>query len=283
MTKKQKGISYIIISAFFFALMNAFVRLSGDLPTVQKSFFRNFIAFLVAGVLLLKNKEKNMFTKRDIPLLLVRSTMGTIGILCNFYAVDHLLISDASMLNKMSPFFAIILSVIFLKEIPKVFQVICVVLAFVGSLFIIKPGMDFSQTMPAVIGLIGGMGAGAAYTAVRALSKNGVKGAFIVFFFSGFSCLVTLPFILFGYEPMTLNQLFVLLFAGLSAAGGQFAITAAYSNAPAKEISVFDYSQIIFAAALGYFMFDQIPDVYSIVGYVIICSVSVAMFFYNKE
>lgn len=283
MTKKQKGILYIIISAFFFALMNAFVRLSGDLPTVQKSFFRNFIAFLVAGVLLLKNKEKNMFTKRDIPLLLVRSTMGTIGILCNFYAVDHLLISDASMLNKMSPFFAIILSVIFLKEIPKVFQVICVVLAFVGSLFIIKPGMDFSQTMPAVIGLIGGMGAGAAYTAVRALSKNGVKGAFIVFFFSGFSCLVTLPFILFGYEPMTLNQLFVLLFAGLSAAGGQFAITAAYSNAPAKEISVFDYSQIIFAAALGYFMFDQIPDVYSIVGYVIICSVSVAMFFYNKE
>lgn len=283
MTKKQKAILYIILSAFFFALMNAFVRLSGDLPTVQKSFFRNFIAFLVAGILLIKNRERNMFTKKDIPLLVIRSTMGTIGILCNFYAVDHLLISDASMLNKMSPFFAIILSVIFLKEIPRLFQVLCVVLAFIGSLFIIKPGMDFSQTMPAVIGLIGGMGAGAAYTAVRALSKRGVKGAFIVFFFSGFSCLVTLPFILTGYTSMTVNQLLILLFAGLSAAGGQFAITAAYSNAPAKEISVFDYSQIIFAAGLGYFLFDQIPDVYSVVGYVIICSVSVAMFFYNQK
>lgn len=283
MTKKHKAILYIILSAFCFAMMNVFVRLSGDLPTIQKSFFRNFIAFLVAGVILAKDKNRVGVKVKDLPLLILRSTMGTIGILCNFYAVDHLLISDASMLNKMSPFFAIIFSFIFLKEIPKLFQTVCVILAFVGSLFIIKPGMDFSQTLPSVIGLIGGMGAGAAYTAVRALSNRGVKGPFIVFFFSGFSCLVTVPFIIMAFAPMTLEQVAVLLLAGLSAAGGQFAITAAYANAPAKEISVFDYSQIIFAAVLGYFMFQQIPDGYSFLGYVVICSVSVAMFFYNQK
>jgi drug/metabolite transporter (DMT)-like permease len=118
---------------------------------------------------------------------------------------------------------------------------------------------------------------------VRALGKRGVKGPLIVFFFSGFSCLVTLPYLLFNYHPMTINQIVTLLFAGLAASGGQFAITAAYSHAPAKEISVFDYTNVLFAAILGYFMFTQIPDGYSIIGYVIICGVSIIMFLYDNK
>jgi drug/metabolite transporter (DMT)-like permease len=223
------------------------------------------------------------YKKVDMPLLIIRSLMGTLGILGNFYALDHLDIADASMLNKLSPFFAIIFSFIFLKEKPKLVQAIGVVIAFIGSLFIVKPTMNLSQLAPALAGLGGGMGAGIAYTAVRALGKRGVKGPLIVFFFSGFSCLVTLPYLLFNYHPMTINQIVTLLFAGLAASGGQFAITAAYSHAPAKEISVFDYTNVLFAAILGYFMFTQIPDGYSIIGYVIICGVSIVMFLYDNK
>lgn len=283
MTKKQKAIIYIIISAFCFALMNCFVRLSGDLPTVEKSFFRNFIAMLVAGFILFKEKTGFSYKKADLPLLIIRSAMGTIGILGNFYAVDRLNISDASMLNKLSPFFAIIFSMIFLKEKPKIIQATGVILAFIGSLFIIKPTMDFTEIMPALLGTMGGMGAGAAYTAVRALGQRGVKGPLIVFFFSAFSCVVVTPFMIADFQPMSLNQLAFLLLAGLAATGGQFTITAAYSNAPAKEISIFDYTQIIFAAALGFFLFAQIPDVYSIIGYIIICSASLFLFIYNNR
>lgn len=279
--KKQKAIIYIITSAFCFALMNCFVRLSGDLPTVQKSFFRNFIAALMAFMLMIKSGTGFGYKMKDIPLYLIRSVMGTIGILCNFYAVDHLNVSDASMLNKLSPFFAIIFSFIFLREKPKLVQGIGVITAFIGSLFIIKPSMELSAFLPALVGLAGGMGAGGAYTAVRALGSRGVKGPLIVFFFSAFSCLFTLPFILFDYSPMTGIQLLFLILAGIAAAGGQFTITAAYSNAPAKEISVFDYFQVVFAAALGFFLFDQIPDIYSVIGYVIICGTAVAAFLYN--
>ncbi len=279
--KKQKAIIYIITSAFCFALMNCFVRLSGDLPTVQKSFFRNFIAALMAFMLMIKSGTGFGYKMKDMPLYLIRSVMGTIGILCNFYAVDHLNVSDASMLNKLSPFFAIIFSFIFLREKPKLVQGIGVITAFIGSLFIIKPSMELSAFLPALVGLAGGMGAGGAYTAVRALGSRGVKGPLIVFFFSAFSCLFTLPFILFDYSPMTGIQLLFLILAGIAAAGGQFTITAAYSNAPAKEISVFDYFQVVFAAALGFFLFDQIPDIYSVIGYVIICGTAVAAFLYN--
>ncbi len=283
MSKKQKAIFYIILSAFCFAVMNCFVKLSGDLPTIQKSFFRNFIAVIAAAFILITSKTGFKYNKSDLPLLIIRSACGTLGILGNFYAVSRLNVSDASMLNKLSPFFAIIFSFLFLKEKPKFIQILGVIIAFIGSLFIIRPSMNFTETLPALIGFMGGVGAGAAYTAVRALGARNVAGPKIVFFFSAFSCVVTLPFIIFDYAPMTLYQLIILLCAGLAASGGQFAITAAYTNAPAKEVSVFDYSQIIFAAFLGYFLFDEIPVIWSIIGYIIICSVSVILFFYNNK
>lgn len=280
---KYKGILYIILSAFCFTFMNAFVRLSGDLPSVQKSFFRNFVAFFFALIILIRSKEKIRLTKESLPFLLMRSVFGTLGILCNFYAVDHLVLSDASMLNKMSPFFAVLFSSVFLKEKLSVVQALGVFAAFGGSLFIIKPTLSNMALIPSLLGLLGGIGAGAAYSAVRKLGLMEVKGPFVVFFFSGFSCLVTLPFLIFDFVPMTLIQVLTLLGAGLAAAGGQFSITAAYYYAPAREISVYDYSQIIFAAILGYILFGQIPDAYSFLGYFIIIGVAVIMFFYNNR
>ena len=107
--KKYLGIIYIIISAFCFAFMFAFVRMSGDLPTFQKTFFRNFIAFFFALAIL--KKERIPFriqNTKNRPIIFIRALAGTIGMLFNFYAIDNMILSDASMLNKMSPFFVII-------------------------------------------------------------------------------------------------------------------------------------------------------------------------------
>lgn len=281
--KKYLGIIYIIISAFCFALMNMFVKLSGDLPSIQKSFFRNFIAMIFAAILLIKSGQGFKFKRENLGLLFMRSVFGTLGILCNFYAIDHLVLSDASMLNKMSPFFVIIFSLIFLHEKVNKIQTAAVVIAFLGSLLIIKPSFNLTEFLPALLGFLGGVGAGAAYTAVRQLGKKGENGKLVVFFFSSFSCAVTLPFLIFQYHEMTWLQLIYLLCAGLAASGGQFSITAAYFHAPAKEISVYDYSQIIFAALIGFIVFGDIPDIYSVIGYIIICAMAVMIFIYNNK
>lgn len=283
MKEKQKGMLSIMAAAFFFAAMNVFVKLSGDLPAPQKSFFRNLIAMIFAFMILMRSGEKLSYRKKDLPMLLMRSIFGTIGILCNFYAVDHLLVSDASMLNKLSPFFVIIFSALFLKEKANTVQKISVVIAFIGALFVVKPSMDVFQNINSLIGVMGGLGAGIAYTCVRQLGKQGVKGARVVFFFSSFSCLVLVPYLLVDYHPMTMQQLLCLVGAGLMAAGGQFSITAAYNFAPAKEISVFDYTQVVFAAILGFFFLGQIPDLYSVIGYVIIIGVAVWSFLRQRE
>jgi drug/metabolite transporter (DMT)-like permease len=67
------------------------------------------------------------------------------------------------------------------------------------------------------------------------------------------------------------------------AAGGQFAITTAYSYAPGKEISIFDYSQIIFSAIAGLFVFSQVPDLMSVIGYMIIFVVAFMNYRYNLK
>ncbi|MCQ4638188.1 DMT family transporter [Anaerovorax odorimutans] len=282
LSDKKKAIIFIICSAFFFALMNMFVRMSGDLPSVQKSFFRNFVAFFFALIILIRSKEGFSFDKKNLPVFIARAGFGTLGILCNFYAVDHLLLSDASILNKLSPFFAIVCSYFILKEKIKPIQATAVAIAFCGALLVVKPGFAVAGALvPSLIGVAGGFCAGIAYTYVRVLGQRGERGPFIVLFFSAFSCIVTLPFLIFDFHPMTAAQVLTLLLAGLSAAGGQFTITAAYTHAPAREVSVFDYTQIVFAAGLGFFFFGQIPDIWSILGYIIISGVAVAMFLYN--
>lgn len=281
MSDTAKGAVFIICSAFCFALMNMFVRLAGDLPSIEKSFFRNLVAAVVAGALLIKSGGDFRWGKGNLGMLFMRAGFGTLGILCNFYAIDHLVLADASMLNKLSPFFAVIFSFFILKERLKFFQGAMVVLAFIGALFIIKP-TSAAFNFAGVIGFTGGMCAGLAYTMVRALSEHGERKQYIVFFFSVFSCLVTAPYLIFNFTPMTGHQLLMLLLAGLSATGGQFTITAAYSYAPARDVSVYDYTQIVFAAGLGFFVFDQIPDALSIIGYIIIVGVAVAMFVKNR-
>lgn len=281
--QKTKGIIYIVVAAFGFSVMSLFVKLAGDLPAFQKAFFRNFIALIFITVMMLRENIGFAPKKENIPGLLGRSLCGTLGLLCNFYALGTLNLSDANMLNKLSPFFAIIFSIFLLREKPTAAQVLGVAVAFGGSLLIIKPGFADAQLIPALAGVLGGLGVGAAYTFVRKLGKKGENSKRIVFYFSAFSCLFCLPFLIVQYKAMTFLQTLYLIFAGTFACVGQLGITKAYLCAPAKEISVYDYTQVIFAALLGFFVFGDLPDIWSVLGYILICGAGVAMFFYNKR
>ncbi len=271
---KIKGILFIIMAAFGFSLMTFFVRISGDLPTMQKAFFRNAYAAVIAIIILAGTDEKFYIKRSSYKDIFFRCLFGTSGLICNFYAIDHLDIADANMLNKLSPFFAIILSFFILKEKPGKADIIATVIAFTGALFIIRPGGELS-VIPSLIGLYGGFGAGTAYVFVRRLGKTGERAPVIVLCFSVFSCIVSLPFLIADYHPMSIRQVFLLTLAGVFASIGQFSITMAYRFAPAKEISVFDYTQVIFAALLGLIFLDEKPHPLSIVGYVIIIGTAI--------
>lgn len=278
--EKIQGILYIILAGFFFSLMTFFVKCSGNLPTMQKAFFRNAVAMIVSIVLLARSEEGFYIKKSSWSCLFLRSLCGTAGLILNFYAIDRLGLADSNILNKLSPFFAIVMSVFLLKEKANKVEWLSVAIAFIGAIFVIKPSFQITSVY-GLIGLLGGLGAGVAYTFVRKLGKQGERGPVIVMCFSTFSCLVTVPFLIMNYVPMSSEQWIFLLLAGAAATGGQLSITKAYTKAPAKEISVFDYSQIVFAALLGFLFLHEIPDCYSIIGYVIIIGIAVFKWWYN--
>lgn len=265
--------------------MSSFINLSGDVPVLQKVFFRNFFALFIAVGALLKNKESFKPFKGCLKIHFLRSSAGLVGMLGNFYATTKMSsTADAAILNKMSPFFTLIFSAIFLKEKVKPKQAAAIAAAFAGAMLVIKPTMGNSELIPSLAGFIGGVCAGGAYTCVRYMGNKGENGRFTVFFFSLFSSIVLAPYLIFNFVPMTLEQWIYLLLVGISAAGGQFGITTAYTFAPAREISVYDYSNVIFTAVSGYFFLGgQIPDLWSWVGYFIICSMAVWMFIYNNR
>ncbi|MBY7141893.1 DMT family transporter [Virgibacillus sp. NKC19-3] len=281
MSDKNKGILLLLLSAFGFALMAMFVKLSGDIPTTQKTLFRNGVSMFIALGFVIYHKERLFGQKKNQKYLMLRSALGMTGVLLNFYAIDHLVLSDADMLNKMSPFITIIFAAIFLKEYVMRFQVVAVIIAFLGTLFIIKPVFNL-DTIPYVAGILSAVFAGGAYTVLRVLG-NKEQFYTVVFYFSAFSTVILLPFVILFYEPMTAQQWIYLLAAGVFATVGQFGITVAYKFAPAKEISIFFYSTVVYSGIISILLFGQIPDFWSILGYLAIFGASFYMFLRNNR
>jgi drug/metabolite transporter (DMT)-like permease len=281
MNDRTKGILCIIISAFGFTTMSVFVKLAGELPTAQKVIFRNLIALFAAGIVILRTGGRFFGEKKNQPILICRSLAGTLGLVASYYAVDHLLLPDANMLNRMSPFFTILFSALVLKEGFTFVHLLAFAAAFGGSLFIIKPGFGL-ETLPALVGLGGGAAAGVAYGFVRMLGTR-EKPFTIIFYFSLFSTLVTLPAMILSFVPMTARQTLFLLLAGLMASLGQTGVTLAYKFAPAREISIFNYMDIFFSTAYGYLLFGAVPGPGSIAGYITISGASLFLFFYNRR
>ncbi len=290
------GVFYILLSAFAFALMSVFVRSAGSLPAPQKALFRNLVSFTVALIVLLRHqaskpaaqkleeKREGFWRRHPWGPLLLRAGFGTAGVLANFYAIDHLPLADANSLNKLSPFFAVLASAIILGEMIRRYQLVSLLTAFFGALLILRPDLGNFSFQPAhLIAVTSAICAGIAYTYVRKLGLLQEDSAFIVFFFSFFSIAVFLPLTLANWTPMSWRQLGFLLLAGVAASFGQLGVTLGYRHAPARSISVYNYAQVPFAALLGLILFQEVPDLLSLLGYAIIIGAALYMFFTEKK
>jgi drug/metabolite transporter (DMT)-like permease len=190
-------------------------------------------------------------------------------------------LADSSMLNKLSPFFVVLFAYIFLKEKISKMQIPALILVFAAATLIIKPKFDLS-VLPALAGFVGAAVAGAAYTLVRYLGSR-EKPATIVFFFSLISVLGMIPAVAANFVMPKWLEFAALLATGVFAAGGQFGLTYAYKYAPASEVAIYNYSHILFSAAVGFMFWGEVSDVYSIVGGSIMIIVSAAMYIYNRK
>ena len=261
MTNNKKGIILMLTAALFFALTSACVKLAVSVPTSEKIFVRNLISVVVAAFIL--HRRKQAFIGKDHKLLLLRSLLGLLGLVTYFYSLKFLSLGDAVSLNKLSPFFTMILAALFLKERIRPMQIPAILFALFGAILISKPQFGYTF-FPAVIGIIGALFAGGAYTTVRALRKTDSPET-IVFYFSAISTLSTLPF----YKQFIIpppHELTALIGIGIFAIIAQFAMTYSYRFSPAGDLSIYDYSQIIFSMIIGMGLGQGLPDIISLGG-----------------
>lgn len=279
--KKTKAIIFMLISAMGFTLMSVAVKFIPQIPLFQKIFVRNLISCLVAGFVLISQGRGFSIKRENFLPLFYRSFFGYIGVITNFYAVEHLYLADSNMLNKLSPITVSIFAVIFLKEKVDAKQIIGIILSFIGALFVIKPTFSMS-IIPSLSGLLSATLAGLSYTCIRYLN-NKENPNIIVFYFSLFSVLGSMPLAVRDFVTPTFTQWLFLIAIGAAACLGQFFLTYAYKNAPASEVSIYNYSGIPYGIILGFLFFGEIPDIYSIIGGIIIVVVAIYLYKHNKN
>ena len=280
MTRKNKSVILMLFSAFTFSSMQIIVKLLPQIPLMEKVFFRNFISLLIAYFIIKKNRLSFFGAKENRKYLFYRYLFGFTGLILFFYATTQMLAADAAILNKLSPVFVIILAHYFHKEKINKTKLIVSAVSVIGALLVIKPKFD-SSVIPAAAGFISAILSGAAYLFIGMTEKESVYTT--VFYFSFFSSLSCVPFFFFDFVTPEINELILLALLGIFAALGQIALTFAYTVCPASDISIYDYSNIIFSSMLGFLFLKEIPDLLSVAGGVLILSASVYLYINTKQ
>lgn len=281
MKDNQKAIIYILISALAFTLMSTVVKLAKDIPTYEKVFFRNIINLIIAVNILRRDKISFWGEKKNRKYLVIRGVLGLLGVICNFYAVTQMNLSDASMLFNLTPFFVTLFAVFFLGDKILKVEYISLISAFIAVLLVIKPQFNMS-IIGGVIGVIGAACAGGAYTLVSHINKR-ENPTTIVFYFTFVSVILMTPFMLFNFVKPNLFELFLLICIGIFASIGQFMVTLAYKYGKPSEVAIYNYTSIVFAIVIGFIIWGEIPDKWSVLGSLILIGTGINLYIQKKK
>ncbi|PKK39714.1 hypothetical protein ABB02_01054 [Clostridiaceae bacterium JG1575] len=269
MTQDHKGMLYMMIASTSFAFMATMVKLSGGgIPLFEQVFFRNFIMFFFAAGTLLRQRMRPTVPKEHRKTVFLRCFLGFCGVVCLFTASNLLPLADSQVLQKINPFFVILAAVVLLGERMTRVRLVSVLLGFLGAVIVINPTGAFDP-LPALAGIGGAFFGGMAYVMIRTLSGR-VPGMIIIFWFSVFSLLASLPLMLPSFVVPTPTQLVWLLLIGVFAASGQYFLTKAYLTAPASKVTLFDYTAVIVSPILGYFIFGEAFELHTLLGTLLI-------------
>lgn len=269
MTNRVKASLLMVLSAMCFSAMQIVIAKSAEgIPLFEQLFFRNLFAAAVALVSVRRQGQNPFGKPGNRKLLLLRSVMGYLGMVSLFYATARAAQGDVAVINKMSPFLVTLLAVVFLKEKVQRYQVAALVLAFAGAAMVSNPTFQ-SDLLPIFVAFLSALFSGIAYTAVGAL-KGREAPCVVVFFFSAFSTVLTTVFMLPDFVVPTPAEFVMLVLIGLFALGGQMALTYSYALAPASQVSIFNYSGILFSMAFGYLFLQQSLKPASVLGAVLV-------------
>ncbi|WP_151981260.1 DMT family transporter [Acinetobacter guerrae] len=263
-----KALGFLTVSALLFSFMGVLIRLASQ--TVDNAsivFFRNMVGLFIflpfifrQGISFFKTEKLWMHTWRSI--------VGLTAMYGFFYAIAHLKLSNAMVFTYSSPIFIPLIAWLFLKEKVTHSMLIAAFLGLIGVIFIAKPDQGIFNQL-SVIGLSAGFLAAMAFVTVRALTSTEPPER-IVFYFCLFGTLLSAIPMFWVWRSYTFKELGLLISAGLLANISQLFMSNAYKLAPAGQIGPVNYIAIVFAGIWGYLFWQELPDTYSLIGFIFI-------------
>lgn len=269
-----RGALCLIAAAFLFAAMAALIKViaATRLPNEVIVFYRNVFGLLSLLPWLIRRGIPALST--GYPWLhVMRSAAGLASMYCFFFAVARMPLGDVMVLNYTAPLFVPLLALAWLKEsiTPRLWLAIC--LGFAGVVLTLKPGMAVFSAV-AVIALASGLLAAVAVVTIRRMAHR-EPSTRIVFYYSAVSCAISAVPLAWGWQTPSLIQLLLLAAVGMLATGGQLFLTRGYSLAAAARVGPFLYTAVIFAAALGWIFWAEVPDGFSAAGALMVCGAGI--------
>ena len=256
----HKGVLWMLIATFFFALMGAFVKLGGEnFTTTELVFYRSSISLFFIMSIMRWNKVS--YSSNYIRLHLTRSSIGFISLLFFFYAIKHLPLSTAISLNYTSPLFLGLLMPLILRRKIKRWLFLAVTIGFIGVFFILKPTFENQNYFAGLVGLISGLGAAMAYLFVTQLGQLKEPDLRTIFYFTLISTFCSGIMMLFDeIHNIQFKYILILFGLGVSATIAQIAITKAYRVGNTLGNAGLSYLTIIFSTIIGVVWFGEFID-----------------------
>ena len=257
----------MIISTLSFSIMAALVKANPHSVAV-KAFSRQIFSFIFVWVIILINNYRIIPLKQSRIKLMLRCLFGTLGIYFYFYSIDNLLLANASMLTRLSPFFVTLFAFLILKESINGMNWLIFIPIIIGCGFIIKPNSELFN-IASIFAVISACSGALAYTMIKSIGKD--ESAYtIIFWFtlisSGIYFFISIKELLIIDEIKYLS----LIMIGVFGVVGQIGLTVSYQLSKASYVAPYSYFYIIFTGLIGFVIWNEIPDILSIIGYLFI-------------
>lgn len=265
----RRGALLMLASGLLFSTMGALVKhISAHLPNEMVVFVRSAMGLLALLPWVLHRGVGQLKTK-NLRGHLGRGLAGVAAMYCYFYAIAHLPLAEAVLLNYSTPLFVPFIAAAWLGE--KISRKLWTAIGtgFAGIVLILKPGLDLF-TPVSLIGLASGMFAALAMVSIRRLTRT-EPVLRIVFYFSLVCTAVSAVPLIWRWQAPDPGLWALLIGMGVLASLAQLLLTRAYSHAPAAQVGPFTYSTVVFAAAIGWMFWGEIPDLLSFSGTALVC------------
>lgn len=272
----------MLLSALLFSAMQVIINLTGDrVPLMEQVFFRNIVSLVMCFVII-RRHGLSMFGERKYqPLLFMRSVFGLLGLVSLFYAASRAAQADVTILSKLSPFLITLFAFLFLKEKIAKIQVPALIIAFGGAFLVANPSFH-SNLFPLFLAFLCAIFSSVSYT-LLAYFKDKVDAITVIMHFSTFCAVVSLPFFLLNMTLPSTTDFLLLLLMGTFGGFGQIALTYAYRMAPASEVSIYNYSGILFSMFLGYVILGETVPLTSLLGGALVVLASFLTYRYSRH